>query len=123
MNTYSTKLLSEQEIERLANTLAKDPEFGKALAEAVAEHLGPILDEKYGFYQGWMKDTLEELKKGQANTTERLDHMDRRFDAVGENFNVLRQHLDLSERKFNKRLDSIEGSLEEIDRNLLINDE
>ena len=108
---YSTETLPEQEIKHLADIMADNPNFAEKLADAIAERL----DEKYGFDQGWMKASIEELKQGQNDLKQ---NMNRRFDTLEHNFKMFGEKQDLFEREMmrvNGRLDTIDGRLDSKD--------
>ena len=91
MLDYNADGLSDQDIERLAALMAKDPKFAHELADAIATRL----DEKYGFRQGEIIDDIEKVSGKIDGLSSKLDAMGHRFSTLEHNFGVFGQKLDL----------------------------
>ena len=103
MRDYNAEDLSDQEIQRLVDMLAKDPKFANELADAIAARL----DEKYGFKQGEIIADIEKLSGQIAGLSSKFDAMAGQFNTLAHNQEMFGGKLELVE----KRTERIENLL------------
>ena len=100
MPDYNTETLSEHDLKVVANIMAKDPEFGKVLADAISEQL----DNKYGWRQGELTDGFEKLEDQLKNMDTKLDHMQTGIDNLSHNMSGIIEAQQAEARNTKKSL-------------------
>ena len=94
---------TDAEFDTVVNLMADNSKLVTALSR--------MLDEKFGFQQGWMNDKLDEIS---TKLDQSIDENRRQFDTLGRNFEnlaVRQTGFDDEIRKVNDRLDSIDNHL------------
>ena len=87
--------------------VAENSQFVVDVADIIAEKL----DNKFGFSQGWMKETLENLKAGQEDIVQIFDNLRTGQTDLADKDGLILQKLDDFEQNTNRRFGVIDDHL------------